>query len=802
MPVHQCPLDRCAPRPWVMAILMGWIAIGVVAASQVAGADEPVATYIFPAGGQRGTTVDVRVGGLYLHSMAHMEVLGPSIQCREQIPRMETIWFDGPVIPLPDSQQAEDYPQDHAGSINIASDAALGMRHWRLWTSQGATGAKLFVVGDLPEVVEQEMDGEPVPVSVQLPVTINGRTFPREDVDLWSFEAQAGSTIWGQVQALSLGSPVQAHLEILDAQGARLAESTARGKLDPTISFVVPTTGTYQVRIHDANFGGLQHHVYRLTLVNGPRVDNVYPLGGRRGSQVSLSLFGVGLSVDHLDLPIPVDASEAWLANVNLAGTFSQHLLVETDTLNEVLENEPNNVPEQSTSVTGPVVLNGRIDQPGDVDLWRISAKQGEVWDLDLRAARLGSLLDSMLVVTDATNKELARSDDLAADQSDSQLRFTANADGEYTLAISDRFDTRGGNDFAYRLKISPAPPADYALVLAADALTAYRGAPAKLKVDVRRTGDFTGPIQLEIQGLPEGVVVTGNEIPANAAATELVFSADATAKIQAAHLSIQGTAEIGGQKVSRLAATLAPRGQNAVDQVLLAVALPTPFKVTGKYAVTYAPQGSQLARHYLIDRGTYSGTFEVRMADHQMRHLQGVRGPVVHVPAEASECDYSVYLPPWMELGRTSRACIMAVGVIQDADGSQHEVSFTSVAQNEQIVSILSPGLISVHADRASLGAAPNSTAELSVHVARDSSLRQPVQVELIVPEPMHGISAAPVTLSADEEQCNLQIQFGPELSALNMPVTVRVQLQNGDQTYIGECRLQLVPSSSVSGQ
>ena len=31
-----------------------------------------------------------------------------------------------PLLPLPDSQQAEDYPRDMAGEIRIAADAALG----------------------------------------------------------------------------------------------------------------------------------------------------------------------------------------------------------------------------------------------------------------------------------------------------------------------------------------------------------------------------------------------------------------------------------------------------------------------------------------------------------------------------------------------------------------------------------------------------------------------------------------------------------------------------------------------------
>src|SRR2546430_6889940 len=38
-------------------------------------ANPPVASYVFPAGGQRGTTVPVRVGGLFLRSEEHTSEL-------------------------------------------------------------------------------------------------------------------------------------------------------------------------------------------------------------------------------------------------------------------------------------------------------------------------------------------------------------------------------------------------------------------------------------------------------------------------------------------------------------------------------------------------------------------------------------------------------------------------------------------------------------------------------------------------------------------------------------------------------
>src|SRR5260370_32162917 len=155
-------------------------------------ANAPVASYIFPAGGQRGTTIPVRVGGLFLHGECGFEMLGHGVQVPTRLKSMQTLWFEGPLLPLPDSQRAEDYPKDMAGEVKIAADAAFGTHYWRLWTSQGATPAMKFLVGELPEIVEQEIDGDPIPVPVKLPVPINGRIFPREDVAARSFRANKG----------------------------------------------------------------------------------------------------------------------------------------------------------------------------------------------------------------------------------------------------------------------------------------------------------------------------------------------------------------------------------------------------------------------------------------------------------------------------------------------------------------------------------------------------------------------------------------------------------------------------------
>jgi len=233
-------------------------------------AEPPHVSYIFPAGGQRGAEVSFKVGGHYLHEGCPFEMTGPGVSASARIERTETVWFEGPLIPQPASQRKEDYPKDYLGSVKIANDAPLGVRRWRVNTSQGVTSRMKFVVGDLPEIIEKEIDGEPIPTSVKLPVTINGRIFPREDVDIWTFEAKAGERISCEVNAARIGSPLDSRIEIRSPAGKVLTENVDALGVDSFVQFVAPTAGRYECRIHDIAFGGLQHYVYRLTIRKGP----------------------------------------------------------------------------------------------------------------------------------------------------------------------------------------------------------------------------------------------------------------------------------------------------------------------------------------------------------------------------------------------------------------------------------------------------------------------------------------------------------------------------------------------------
>jgi hypothetical protein len=323
---------------------------------------------------------------------------------------------------------------------------------------------------------------------------------------------------------------------------------------------------------------------------------------------------------------------------------------------------------------------------------------------------------------------------------------------------------------------------------LAADALTLPRGVPAKLKVNAERLGGFAAAIPLTIDGLPAGVKATNAAIPAGQTTTEIAFTAEATAAIAAARLTIHSDAVV--------AVLPAPRGQPETDTVLLAVALPTPFKIVGDYDMRLTPRGTVHHRKYKIDRGGYDGPIEVSLADRQARHLQGVSGPTMVVPAGVSEFEFAVELPPWMETGRTARACVMGVGVVNDG-GAEHYVSCTSVNQNDQIIAVVETGRLGVEAEKESVVAARGRTVAVPVKVSRSKSLSGPVKVELILPGHLRGVSAEPVVVAADQSRATLNLHFADAAGPFNMPLLLRATLTDATGPVVAETKVEVVPEN-----
>lgn len=771
-PNAPCPAPRFAYRVALVILVAGIFA-------NSASATPPGTMYIFPAGGQRGKTVSVRIGGFDLHESCPFHLHGPGVKGSARISRTKSIWFEGPVIPQPGSQKKEDYPQDYVGTISITTDVTTGNRYWNVSTSQGISETRKFVIGNLPEIVEQEIDGEPVPVSITLPVTINGRIFPREDVDVWTVDLPAGRVVTCSVNAARLGTGLDSRLEIRDPAGRRIAENIDWFGSDSFVRFKSETAGRYSIRIHDASFGGLQHFVYRLTVTDGPWIDAVYPLGGQRGTTGEFELLGGNLPGKTVRITLPNVADESFRYRFTDGKRTSNDARIALGDSPELLEIEPNDQSEQAKNVAFPSALNGRIGQPGDVDVWRFEAKKGDQFTFDVQAARLGSSLDSVLTLIDATGKQIATNDDLGRGQTDSLLNAKIPADGVYSLQVRDQLASRGGVSFAYRILATPtmtkAAAPDFQITLPQRTLSLNRSGEAKLKIAVTRSGGFADEIELAFAGLPKGVTVTGNTVAKKKTSAQITLKAADSVKLGLSHIVLVGRAKIGEKPVERKAEFATGNGEQPVTEMQMVIAIPTPFKFTGVFETKFSPRGSVYVRHYTIDRGGFKGPLEVSLSDRQVRHLQGVTGPTIVLPPDVNEFDFPLTLAPAMEIGRTSRTQLGIVGVITEPDGTKHKVGYTSGEQTDQIIILVDPGRLSLEAVRSSTRATPGGEVRVPVQVRRGRGLTGPVTVSLVLAKHIKGVTAKPVTIPSGQETGDIAISFGKQAGPFNMPVGLR---------------------------
>jgi len=273
--------------------------------------------------------------------------------------------------------------------------------------------------------------------------------------------------------------------------------------------------------------------------------------------------------------------------------------------------------------------------------------------------------------------------------------------------------------------------------------------------------------------------------IPANKNDGQLTLKADADAPVTASAMQITGLARQGDSELTH-PATIIPgppdAGADAQNHALwLAVAVPTPFKFVGAFETRYIPRGSVFVRKYRVDRNGFEGPLEVRLADRQGRHLQGVTAIPVIVPAGQSDFEFGVTLPPWMEIGRTCRSTLSIAGVITDPDGTAHTVSFSSNDQNNQMIALVDPGRLALQFPRATMAAKPGAQVDVPIAIQRGSGLSGAVIVEVVAARSTTGSSASRLALAADESRGTLSLAVSQEVIGHSLTIRATTHDERG---------------------
>ncbi len=524
----------------------------------------PHITAVSPLGAARGTKVTVTIEGINLAPSSGIQIEGDGIQT--STPTTAT--------PVPAKNASGKVTVD----LTIARNALPGRRAIRLSTPFGASDLGYFVIDKYPVVEEKEPNNTretAQEINIASPITFVGRIDPGEDVDYLKFSGKKGQTLIADVQAARIGSALDSVLILQDSKGRELAQNEDYFGSDSFLAYTFPADGTYLLKLFDLRYQGGGGQYYRLSLGIIPNViTGIFPAGGTSGTNASFDLSGynrtasgkASLSLPKTDTPT---IAPIFLPMGN--ETSYNSVRVQTGTVPELREIEPNDTPDTAQRVTIPAVINGRIYRTDskattDRDYFRFHAEKGQVLSIEVTARRLGSPMDSFVTIMDRSGKELASNDD--ADGKDSRIDFTAPETGDYIVQVSE-LTQRMGENFVYRLSIAP-PLSDYSLAFTPDTITIGKGGRVPLRVTANRVNGFNEPSVLTFPNLPQGVQIIGTpQILAGQNEANLVLTANANAPLNAIAFSITGTATRGGKPLNRSAAPLTEFYTKNNDQIV-----------------------------------------------------------------------------------------------------------------------------------------------------------------------------------------------------------------------------------------
>jgi len=463
-------------------IFFGWL----VCVNWQAKAAPPTLSHFFPSGGMRGNIVDVTASGKFSHWPAKIRVDRSGLT-------FETAEASGKL------------------KVAIDKEADAGVYWIRMYDEEGAAKLCPFVVGTLPELVETEPnDNLDNTQLIEGNAVINGRFAKSGEVDVFTVKLRKDQMLVASMDASrSLGSPMDAVLQVCDAKGFVIAQNDDSYGTDPLIVFRALQDGLYMVRgfafpatpNSTINFAGGENFIYRLTLTTGGFVDHVMPMTLNEET-TEVRLFGWNIP-DEL-------SNVAMLANHDREFTAVFHPLLANclalpASPHRVTVANASSSPAEPQPIDLPAKITGRIESASDVDTFAFSGKKGQKLSFRAEADSLGYQLDPVLRLADATGKLIKEVDDVSK-RRDPDFVQAIPADGHYTISIND-INNAGGFRYVYRLTIEEAKP-DFALLLTADSFVLTPGELHEVPIAIERKNGFSEEIEITLEGLPEHVKV------------------------------------------------------------------------------------------------------------------------------------------------------------------------------------------------------------------------------------------------------------------------------------------------------
>ncbi len=699
--------------------------------AQAVPSKEPSSTHIFPAGGRRGTVVPVRIGTEAMPPSANLRLWGDGVRVAELLgDRMKPRYEQSARRPPRDADGVGanmSYPTEWASEFAIAADAPLGAVAWRVTCGWGGTRVRPFVIGDLPEFIEGESNSTADRAErVTLPVTINGQIAGERDIDCFVFSATSGQVVVADVLASRIGSPLDPVVELSSTNGRRVRSEIRRIDNDNVLSFRVPEAGDYVLQIANVSFRGGPEFVYRATLSDVEHVSNVLAADGH-------------------------------------------------------VENVPHDKP-----LALPAAVDGRFLKADSEDSFRIAAKKDELIAIECRPASASSIAMPIIVVADAAGQTLAKASSVESSDRECSLEWRAPADGEYRLRVRDlQHGTRGGPEFAYRLSARQAQP-DFKFSIATDYVNVTQGSRSDLDLTVKRFGGFTGPIDLSIAGLPEGVTFEPPRIADNQTSLKLALKSIDDTRPTDATLRITGKAMIADKPVERLAEVFSVSDVPATiaNTVQLTVQHKPIFKLTCNEAYQYGHRGTVYPYAMQIERlGGFDGEIHVQLCERQVQDLDGIEVVETLIPPGVTEFKNLVYLPETMHASvqHHCRPYSQAWATFTDKWGQRQ--TMLSICDKRNMIRTM-PTVVKLKSLDDHVAARPGTTVRCQLELDRTPNFNGSMELELIEPAARSGFTAERVWIEAGQTRAEVSVRIDDSASCPpDLPLRFRAvgQLREG---------------------
>ena len=465
--------------------------------------------YLYPAGGQVGTTVEIEAGGLNINRATKVLFSHPGIKGKlEPIEESSTERRKRRRLNDQSSPQLADRIKI---IITIASDVPCGLYDLRLQGPKGVSNQLPFEVASYPNFLENKKSSKGKPNKVEsLPSVLCGYVTPG-GIDYFQFSGMKGDTIVASVKARQLVPYIadavpgwfQPVIKIVDSRGKEVAYSDDyHHNVDPVIITTLPKDGKYTLMIHDAIFRGRQDFNYRIQLGKIPFVTGRYPAYGVVGKKVKQHIEGVNLGTSKASVKVKKEGYHH-LSFTNKIGTSNSVQFYALPKGKKLIQS-----PKDGASLTLGTFISDSLTSQSRIKRYKIHAEEREQIIVELIGRRNGSRIDAVMRLRDENGNVVVEVDDtedpiqgLMTFHADPVLKYTPSSSETMILEVEDLH--RGyGKDYHYLLCRHRQMPSFNAFVSPAN-ITIPSGGTATFRVDVK--GRLKRPADLIVKGLPRG---------------------------------------------------------------------------------------------------------------------------------------------------------------------------------------------------------------------------------------------------------------------------------------------------------